>query len=78
MNKAEEFHKLADDSQKLERDYRAVLSTIRKFAVSGHYYCSFDSEKLTENIDLLIDRLVSDGFKVKITTAPYNNMEVSW
>ena len=78
MNKAEEFHKLADDSRKLEQDYKAILSTIRKFAVSGLYYCSFELEELTENKELLTDRLVSDGFKVKITTAPYNNMEVSW
>lgn len=81
MNKAEEFHKLADDSHKLEQDYKAILSTIRKFAVSGRYFCSFELEKLAENSDLLTDRLASDGFKVKITTAPYNNVkvvEISW
>lgn len=78
MNKAEEFHNLADNVKSYNEEIQKILSACRKNASFGYYNCCFSKTRLdNKNQEIIIDRLSEMGFKIVI---PHDSdfWEVHW
>lgn len=78
MNKAEEFHNLADNAKNCNEEIQKILSACRKNASFGYYNCCFSKTRLDGGkLEIITDRLSEMGFRIVI---PYDSdfWEVHW
>ena len=78
MNKAEEFHNLADNAKSYNEEIQKILNTCRKNVSFGYYNCCFSKTRLdNKNQEIILDRLSEMGFKIVIPSDS-DFWEVHW
>ena len=78
MNKAQEFHQLAEKSQFYNDEIKEILKACKKSASLGLYNCCFLKTRLDkDNQVIIINRLSEMGFIIKISSDS-EYWEVHW
>ena len=78
MNKAEEFHKIADNVKNYNEEIQKILDACYENASYGFYNCCFSKTRLDDkNQEIIINRLSKMGFKI-VVSSDSNFWEVHW
>lgn len=77
MNKANELHHMADNHHAYQEQFNEILKLCAKWALSGFYNCAIHRDNLKEAEHIILEKLLEEGFKVKLSSDS-DYIELAW